>query len=180
MRHRLWLVPFVALTLTACGKPKPTVVLDGWWSVDYAKTACTQANQWHHDNASLISQIGCSAVTACPEMMPRVEACRSDPAPEVLGFETELATELATDSGCSGVRFATFEGPSKGDRTVSDLMQGPHWSLFLDFEPGARKQSWDMSRSPGLKAFTKGVGNPKEIAATVCAVLRERGAELLN
>jgi len=165
---------------TACGKPKPTVVLDSWWSVDYAKTACAQANQWNRENASLISQVGCSAVTACPEMMPRVEACGSDPSPEVLGFETELATELAANPGCSGVRFVTFEGPGKADKAVSDLMQGPHWSLLLDFEPGARKQSWNMLRSPGLNAFTKGAGNPTEIATTVCAVVRERGAELFN
>ncbi len=180
MTRLLWFVPFVAAMFTACGKPKPTVVLDSWWSVDYAKTACAQANQWNRENASLISQVGCSAVTACPEMMPRVEACGSDPSPEVLGFETELATELAANPGCSGVRFVTFEGPGKADKAVSDLMQGPHWSLLLDFEPGARKQSWNMLRSPGLNAFTKGAGNPTEIATTVCAVVRERGAELFN
>jgi hypothetical protein len=170
----------VAATFVGCSKPKPTVVLDGWWSTDFAKNGCTQANQWHRENASLIAQSGCAAVTACPEMMRRVEACVNDPALEVSGFEIELSTQLAGDPRCSGVRFVTFNGPSDSDQAVSDLMQGPHWSLLLDFEPGARRQSWNMLRSPDLNAFTKGVGDPKEIASTVCAVVKERGAQLIN
>ena len=180
MRRLLWLVPFAVCLFASCGKPKPTIVLDGWWNVDYAKTACAQANQWNRDNAALISQVGCSSVAACSEMMPMVEACASDPSPQVLEFQTELATELASDLACSGVRFVTFEGPGKADKALADLMQGPHWGLLLDFKPGARQQSWSMLRSPGLNAFTKGAGNPKEIATKVCAVVRERGAELFN
>ena len=75
-------------------------------------------------------------------------------------YAAQLATALAVDERCGGVRFVIFEGPSKADKTLSHLMQGPHWSLLLDFEPGAPKQSWNMLRSPGLNAFTKGAGNP--------------------
>lgn len=180
MRHMVALVLVAAAAFIGCSRPKPTIILDGWWSTDFAKTGCAQASKWHRENDALIAQVGCSAVTACPEMMRRVEACVSDPALEVRRFETELATQLAADPRCSGVRFVTFNGPSDSDKAVSDLMQGPHWSLLLDFEPGARKQSWNMLRSPDLNAFTKGVGDPKEIAATVCAVVKERGAKLLN
>ena len=180
MRHIGPLVLAVVATSMGCSKPKPTIVLDGWWSTDFAKGACTQANEWHRSNAALITQVGCSAVTSCPEMMRRVEACVSDPALEVRGFETDLATQLAADSRCNAVRFVIFNGPSDSDQAASDAMQGPHWSLLLDFEPGARKQPWNMLRSPDLNAFTKGVGDPREIAATVCAVVKERGATLLN
>lgn len=180
MRHIAPLVLALAATVMGCSKPKPTIVLDGWWSTDFAKNACIQANQWHRENAALIAQLGCSAVTACPEMMPRVEACVGDPALEAREFETELATQLAADPRCKGVRFVTFNGPADSDKAASDAMQGPHWSLLLDFKPGAREQPWNMVRSPDLSAFTKGVGDPNEIAAMVCAVVKERGAELLR
>jgi len=104
----------------------------------------------------------------------------NDPALEVRGFETELSMQLAANAECSGVRFVTFSGPSDSDKAVSDLVQGPHWSLLLHFEPGTRRQSWNMLRTPDLNAFTKGVGDPKEIASTVCAVVKERGAQLIN
>jgi len=180
MRHIAPLVLAVAAIGISCSKPKPTVVLDSWWSTDVARTACMQANQWRRDNAALVAQVGCAAVTACPEMMARVEACVADPALEVRGFETELATQLAADPRCDAVQFVIFNGPTDSHKTASNAMQGPHWSLQLDFEPGARKQPWSMPRSPDLNAFTKGVGDPKEIAATVCAVVKERGAKLLN
>lgn len=170
----------VLATCVSCSKPKPTVVLDRWWSTDFAKETCRQANNWHRENAEFIARFGCPSVTACPEMMPRVEACALDPTPEVLGFETELATQLAADSRCSAVRFVIFNGPDDSDKVASDAMRGPHWGLLLDFEPGAQKQQWKMIRNPDLNAFTQGVGDPKEIATTVCAVVKERGAELLN
>lgn len=180
IRHVGPLVLAVVAMGVGCSKPKPTVVLDSWWSTDYTRTACTQANQWHRENAAFIAQVGCSAVTACPEMMPRVEACVAGPAPEVRGFETELATQLAAHCRCNAVRFVIFNGPTESDKAASDAMRGPHRSLLLDFEPGARKQQWNMVRSPDLNAFAKGLGDPKEIAATVCAVVKERGAVLLN
>jgi hypothetical protein len=180
MRHIGPLVLILAATVMGCSRPKPTIVLDAWWSTDFAKNTCTQADQWHRENAEFIAQVGCSEVAACPEMMRRVEACAVDPAGGVREFETELATQLAADSRCNAVRFVIFNGPTDADKTVSDAMRGPHWFLLLDFEPGTRKQPWKMLRNPDLDAFTKGVGDPKEIAATVCAVVKERGAKLLN
>lgn len=175
-------VPFallVAATSLGCRHHKPTVVLDVWWSTDFAKNACQQADQWHGENAALIAQVGCDAVTSCPEMMHRVEACLSDPAFEVRGFVTELATQLAADPHCDSVKLVILNGPTDSGKAAS-AVQGPHWTLQLDFEPGARKQPWSMIRSPDLSALTQGVGDPKEIAATVCAVVTERGAKLLN
>lgn len=108
IRHIGPLVLAVVTMGGGCSKPKPTIVLDGWWSTDYAKNSCTSANQWYRESATAIAQLGCAVVTACPEMMPRVDACRGDPALEVRGFETELATQLAADPRCSGVRFGMF------------------------------------------------------------------------
>jgi hypothetical protein len=181
MRPLTPLVLLVAATSIGCSKPKLTVVLDSWWSTEFAKEACTRANQWYQENATLIARVGCKAVTACPEMMPRVEACVVDPTPEVRGFEAELATQLAADLRCDAIHFVTFNGPAQNsDKGGIKHSTGPHWSLQLDFEPGAQKQPWGLLRSPELSALTEGLGDPKEIAATVCAVLKERGAKLLN
>jgi hypothetical protein len=45
--------------LVSCSKPKPTVVLDGWWNVDYAKGVCSNAKKWMKENLVLINQLGC-------------------------------------------------------------------------------------------------------------------------
>lgn len=179
-KRRLSLIAAVILVSISCSKPKPTIVLDRWWSIDFAKNACEQANQWHQQNAALIAQVGCEAVTSCPELMPRVEACISDPAIEVRDFETELATQLAADPNCAAVQLVIYDGHDDSEKGVSESVQGPHWQLSLDFEPGDRKQHWAMIRSPSLNALTSGTGNPKEIATAVCAVVSERGAKLLN
>jgi hypothetical protein len=47
----------------SCGKPKPTIILDGWWSADYAREVCVRAATYLRDNAALISIVGCPAVT---------------------------------------------------------------------------------------------------------------------
>ena len=74
----------------------------------------------------------------------------------------------------------SFNGPTDSDKATA-TMQGPHFNLnlLLDFEPGAPRQPWSMVRSPG-NSLTKGLGNPKEIADTVCSIVKERGAKLLN
>jgi hypothetical protein len=180
MKQLASLVLGVSVAVAGCTKAKPVVIPDGWWSADFAKETCTQANEWHRENAPLIAQVGCSAVTACPEMIRRVEACATDVVQSVREFETELATQLAADPACSTVSFARFNGPDDADQAAADAMQGPHWSLMLFFEPGAARQSWSMLRSPDQNAFTKGEGDPKEIARTVCSIIKERGAQLLN
>ena len=33
----------VVVALVGCDKPKPVIVLDGWWNADYIKSACEMA-----------------------------------------------------------------------------------------------------------------------------------------
>jgi len=90
MKQTASLVFALSSTAAGCSKPKPVVVLDGWWNADFAKNSCVQTNHWQRENADIIARVGCAAVTACPEMMRRFEGCAGDPVQEVREFETEL------------------------------------------------------------------------------------------
>src|SRR5690348_2432675 len=99
--------------------------------------------------------VGCDSVTSCPEMMPRVNACLRDSTSEVRGFDDELATELAANPQCKGVRLAWYNGPSwhHHDKATDDAMRWP-----IDFIPGATSQWWSLQRS---SSFYKGVARRK-------------------
>lgn len=165
----------LAIIEASCSRPKPVVVLDTWWDSDYAKNLCTAANEWYHENAEAIAQFGCPLVSTCPEMMPRVTACTPDSALNaVREFESDLTTQLAADSRCDGVQFVAG-GPA--DKASAEAMTKSHWFLMLYFTPGAREQSWSMARIPGATSV-EGSGDAKQIAGTICAVAKERGASL--
>lgn len=180
MKQRGLLSFLLIVVLVGCDKPKPVVVLDGWWDVDYAKQWCSQANHWHQENAALVAQVGCDKVTSCPEMMTIADACTPDPIQEVRKFENDLATEFASSEECRFVQFVYFSDPKGSSKAASDAMQKLHYSLSLDFIPGARKQQWKMLSSPNISAFTQGEGSPQEIAKKVCFIVKERGATLAN
>jgi hypothetical protein len=106
MKRTVVAVLVVILGLSSCRKAPPkTVVLDGWWSRDYARGACAQANAWWKENRELVSQVGCAAVTSCSDMMPRLQGCIGDPAAEVGEFEAQFASAFATDASCKGIWF---------------------------------------------------------------------------
>ena len=174
------ILSFLLVVLVGCSKPAPVVVLDGWWSADFAKETCLRANEWHRENAALISKVGCDKITSCREMMPVVEACVLDPVQDVRRFENDLATEFASNAECRSVQFVHFSDPNESRKVASDAMQKQHYSLSLDFSPGARRQQWKMLSSPNRSAFTQGEGSPQEIAKKVCFIVKEQGATLAN
>jgi hypothetical protein len=130
---------------------EPVVVLDSWWSVDYAKNMCSRTN-----------------------------ACSVDPAAEAMNFEDRLATQLAANRQCSGVFVAKYRGRNfDHDKTTMDALQKrPHWTLIIDYIPGQETQSWWLRLEGG--PHTQGEGDPKEIAGNVCSILTERGAKILK
>jgi hypothetical protein len=130
---------------------EPVVVIDSWWSVDYAKNLCSRTN-----------------------------ACSVDPAAEALNFEDRLATQLAANPRCSGVFIAKYRGQNfDHDKTTMDALQKrPHWTLIIDYIPGHRTQSWWLRLERG--PHTQGEGDPKEIAGKVCPMVTERGAKILK
>jgi hypothetical protein len=176
-----WTLPLLLIVaLVGCNKPKPVVVLDGWWNADYAKEACRHANEWHRENAALISEVGCDKAASCREMMPVVEACVLDPVQGVRIFEDELETAFASDSKCGSVQLVRFRNPDEKSKVASDVLQKQHWMLMLDYTPGARKQQWRMIRSPDHSANHQGMGSPDEIAGKVCTIVSQRGAAILS
>jgi hypothetical protein len=157
----------------------PTIVLDSWWSEDFAKTTCEQALGWHKENRAVIPKVGCATVTACPETMPIVEACQpSFPIADVRDFEDRLITFMATNPTCKGVHIVRYSGPARENNVAaSKATSGQHWTLLIDYVPGAKQQSWSLDRDP-TETFTKGEGNPRSIAASVCAIVPGQGAKL--
>jgi hypothetical protein len=83
-RYRLKLsVLGILLSLFGCTKIKPTIVVDDWWNVDFAKNGCELRG-----------------------------GCIGDPVAEVRDFEAQLSTSFATDTSCHSVVLASYIGPA--------------------------------------------------------------------
>lgn len=130
-------------SVAAAGK-EPVIVLDSWWSVDYAKNMCS-----------------------------RTKACSVDPGAEALNFEDRLAAQLAANRQCSGVFVAKYRGRNfDHDKTTMDALQKrPHWTLIIDYIAGHQTQAWWLRLEGGRHA--EGEGGPKEIAGKVCSMVTE-------
>jgi hypothetical protein len=181
MKQAWTLSLLLIVALVGCNKPKPVVVLDGWWNADYAKETCRHANEWYRENTKFISEVGCDKTTSCREMMPIVEACALDPVQDVRIFEEKLATAFASNPECESVQVVLFKNPYEGSKVASDALHEKHnWVLGLDYNPGARKQKWWMERPPYHGAQPQGEGTPDEIAKKVCTIVSQRGAAILS
>jgi hypothetical protein len=109
-------------------------------------------------------------------MMVVVNACMSDPVQQVREFEADLAAQFARASECKSVRLINLASTNDSRKAGSGAVDKLHWSLGVDFSPGAQKQQWTMMHTPDQNAFTQGEGDPGEIAAKVCAIVRQEGA----
>jgi hypothetical protein len=159
LNHRLAMV-VLATVIVAAGLVKssavaqsnePVVIIDSWWSVDYAKNICSRTN-----------------------------ACSVDPAAEALNFEDRLATQLAANSQCSGIFIAKYRGANFDHaKIIMDALQNrPHWTLIIDYISSHQTQSWWLRLEGG--PHTQGEGNPKEIAGNVCSTVAEWDAKILK
>lgn len=156
------------------------VVLDSWWSLDYAKNSCEQATEWYRGSRDDIKQLGCDAVTSCQENMPRVNACQIDPGQEeVRIFFAQLATQLAINAQCKGVQIVRYDGPNSATSpATADAMVKPHRALIVDYTPGSPKQAWGLVSKGGT--YMEGEGDPNEIAASICTIVTEGGARFVK
>ena len=157
-----------------------TIVLDSWWNVDYAKEACRSALSFFQQERTLIAQIGCEAVTACPEVMPAVMACQmafpaGDPTAEVRDFEDRVLSHMASDPRCKGIEIGRYSGPNSSNAAQNKVALESHWTLFLNFNPGATSQSWEILRQKP-DTYMKGEDNPQDTARRVCVIVNGHGA----
>jgi hypothetical protein len=129
-----------------CTRKEPVVVVDDWWNVDYAKNGC--------------------AMRAVTE-----EPCVGDPVAEVRRFEAQLGAIFASDPSCHGVVVASYEGPHSARSKAASIAD---WQLMLDFILGEASQSWSMIRFVD-SSYNTGNGNPKEIAHSICVVVKQAG-----
>jgi|SRR6185312_586255 len=169
----------VVLLLCGCSKSPDTVVLDSWWNTDYARNACGSVAAWYKQNQALISQVGCSNVTACQEQMPAVEACRLDPTGGIAGFENAVSTEFATNPTCHGINFVKFSGPEHR-RSTDSQFKAESWSLTFTFQPGTKVQKWALLRRGTHDTYAEGKGSVQDITSKVCAAVKGQGASVAN
>jgi hypothetical protein len=169
MVYRASLILALVCLLACSRRSNSVIVVDGWWNADYAKQSCRMANAWvkQPGTARLIAQYGCATVAACPEMMPRVNACSwDDPTPEVREFENQLATAFATDAMCHDMTLVKLIDPKDADPQVAKALAGPHWFLQLNFNPGSAEQNWTLL-SPNRRNHI-GTGDATNIAHRIC------------
>jgi hypothetical protein len=172
-------VPFTSISAWA-DQHNAAVVVDGWWSGDYARKACEQAGAFMDDDTmSRIRNFGCGAVAGCPEAMAHLSACTSgDPKLLASQFEDRLVTQFATSPDCKGVAFARYYGPDAKEPSAAEqaLMSRPHWEFSVDFFAGSRTQSWSLQYLGEEKVFQRESATEARMASDVCAiVLGQRG-----
>jgi hypothetical protein len=156
------------------------VLLDGWWSADYAEKACEQAKSFMDDDTmSRIRNFGCGAVARCPEAMAHLTACTSggDPKMQASRFEDRLMTQFTDSPDCKGVAFARYRGPDEKQPAAAEqtLTSRPHWEFSVDFFPGSPAQSWSLQYLGEDKVFQGESASEARMASAVCSiVLKQR------
>jgi hypothetical protein len=111
------------------------------------------------------------AKNACWRMKDSETPCVGDPTVDVNEFESQLVTSFASDPTCSRVAVV-------GPRGKTGLE--PYWLLMLDFMPGKSGQNWGIVHTAdgSRTRIREGGGDPKQIAHTVCAVVKQTGASV--
>jgi len=175
-----WLtMPFATVDARAARR-NAAVVIDGWWSGDYARKICEQAKSFMNDEtASRIRNFGCGAVPDCPEMMTRLDACAAaDPKAQASRFEDRLIRAFAVDPGCKDAAFAHYLGPDAKPPSAAEdaVMSKPHWELSIDFVAGASAQSWSLQYLGEDDVMQGESATEARLASDVCAILFGRSA----
>jgi hypothetical protein len=113
----LLLIPFLGCkTKSILSAKEPTVLMDDWWNVDYAKQVCASKLQNHTD------------------------ICIDDPTGEVRDYESQIETTFAADPNCHGLKMIGTNGPVFAHGTIN-----ADWQMMLDYVPGDSKQNWTLT-----------------------------------
>ncbi|HTU35176.1 MAG TPA: hypothetical protein VMF66_15340 [Candidatus Acidoferrum sp.] len=144
----------MALLLSACRRKRAVVVLDDWWSVDYARNACAMG--------ALKDEPACL-----------------DPKQAVLSYENLVESAFAADPACNGLVLTHFAGP-EGTKLAADATARPNgtgWQVMIDFVPGAQgKVGWGVTRIGHAEGvLVQEAGSPRELAQDVCRIARRAG-----
>jgi hypothetical protein len=146
-----------------------TIVMDQWWSSDYAAIsaeAMCKTNAFENSR----SESDC-------ESKFREDTARSEEAQ----FTTELSTDFQTNSTCSGITLSGFGDPFKGkafaQSNAAHMLSGTksYWSFQVSYVPAHEKQLWAMNISPGFSNYSEGQDNARDIVRKVCAIANGLG-----
>jgi hypothetical protein len=116
----------VVLVLMACSaaKAEQVLVIDSWWSGDYAYNGCG----------------------GYPKFLPQNPACALEPNPRLAAFrfEDQIMTQLAINPNCRGITYTRYH-PDRLTDAAARAMRDPHWTLMIDYTVGAPTQSWTLN-----------------------------------
>jgi hypothetical protein len=163
--------------LPISGQPEePTVLVDGWWSGDWAEGGCDQAKIWMEGARKLINEIGCEAANICPKMMPRYTACMTahDPKDLAHSFEDEVMTQFAINPNCKGAQITRYVGPVQALEKM-EVLGSKRWKLTINYEVGETTQRWFLLNYSDFKSYQADGGTPDKIAADMCAIVMGHG-----
>jgi hypothetical protein len=162
------------ITLIGCGHRR-VIVLDSWWNADFAKQGCRSVGAALENTCGFGGDSG-----ACADVQRRKEACilSENDTGGVYDFQASLKSSFAQAPECRGIDLVEFDGTRDVNHAASKAVMGSHWTLMLDFDPGAPSQSWSVV-GPKSETVT-GEGNVDEIARKACAVVNGRGAHLVS
>lgn len=144
---------------------KPTIAIDGWWDVDYAKQACE------------------SAKAASEQRIEGAAPCFNDPSDISHGVERDFLTAFQENPACAGVSIVNdFHDPDKDAATskVTDAAWGLSFSVALrngDLSPA--DSQWQIIDRATLHRYADGdLRNFSQAATKVCTVVKGKGGEL--
>jgi len=138
----------------------PSLVIDRWWGVDYAKADC---------------QIPAFKPAGKSEAM-----CIQESTESYNVFELELKTQLAASAECSGITVLSFGYPQNPKQPPPDLSR-PYWSFSINYKGDKPAQLWQMLPPKGSDLpMMQATGTPSEIATQVCIIIKGKGGAILR
>ena len=139
----------VALAVSGCDKREPAIVIDSWWTIDYARNWCAT-----HSNCG---------------------SDRDNPA-GVLDYISKLKSAFALEATCHGVQIIEFLGPDTASRHKAGAMAQPHEMLMIDYVPNNPIQHWGIEGAPS--AGIGGIDSIDQIVKKTCETARAVGGKV--
>lgn len=168
MTHTLFAALLLILSgLMGCRSvgPKPTITIDGWWDVDYAKEACA------------------TVATAASQGFEGTTRCIRDPSDIAHGVEKDFLSAFQTNPACSGLSIVNdFHDPKKDGATTKSTRA--EWALSFniglkDGELSPAGSQWQIIDQATLHRYADGdLGNFFQAATKVCTVVKGAGGKL--
>jgi hypothetical protein len=142
----------------------PTVVVDEWWSRDYALSAGLRKCR----NVDGLSAEYCNSQESKDEYRQ-----------EEANFTEDFSTAFQADTACSGATLAVYKGHGDTSRGAEIMAGGgSFWAFQVNFQPGAQKQSWSMDLAPRHVTSSSGEGTASSIAHMVCSIVNRSGGSV--